>query len=600
MFAVPSVQNVECRPGEGRHPRNSRIAWRPRGVRPNVSPAPDDGSTAAVPAVLYGAKSTEDVHGSIPAQLAECRAAAEAEDRIVVAEYHDEAASAFSGNRGRGLADARALAERLVAQHGAVELWVWHSDRLARGDGRTAAHLVEHVLWAIKSGITIRSVQDDDACRDLLYAAVNGQRNHEDSKRKSAATQAGKQRRFKAGNAVGGPINDGYRLVPVLNDDGTVHLSRDGRVVQRRERDPERAPLIERMFDLVEQGHSFGDVSRLLNGERAVTRRGKRWTTRAVRAIVTNPYYAGWIVMHAERAEGTHTPLIDRDRWQRIQDGLRRLDPAAAQRRKGGRRPADEYLLRGIGFCGRCNETLYTKRYAAGRAYICRNVRECTGLCDAPPIPADRIEPGVLSHIDDLIPGLEDWIATKVAERNEERDRFAAIVNNERTRLHEIHRDAELMRDQWVRHLHAGADDLADVALREMRTAEHDAEEQRQAIAAAETRLAEWTTTPNTFDAALDFFTQVRDAIYGRIKAAEGVIALRAALSELLTGMWADVDGADTVRAKIVLRTDNEDVPAAIGMLLAPSLPRSGDGWPEFMADALAERSAQTERDTFV
>jgi hypothetical protein len=36
-------------------------------------------------AILYAAKSTEDRRGSIPTQLADCRAAAEAEGRDVVA-----------------------------------------------------------------------------------------------------------------------------------------------------------------------------------------------------------------------------------------------------------------------------------------------------------------------------------------------------------------------------------------------------------------------------------------------------------------------------------------------------------------------------------
>lgn len=56
-----------------------------------------------VPAVLYAAKSTTDPRGSIPTQIADARAAALLEGREIVAEHHDEAASAFTGNRGQGL-----------------------------------------------------------------------------------------------------------------------------------------------------------------------------------------------------------------------------------------------------------------------------------------------------------------------------------------------------------------------------------------------------------------------------------------------------------------------------------------------------------------
>jgi hypothetical protein len=60
--------------------------------------------------------------------------------------------------------------------------------RLPGGDGRSARHLVEIALWALKAGVGIRTVEAVDTFRDLLYAVVTGQRNHEDSRRKGAAS----------------------------------------------------------------------------------------------------------------------------------------------------------------------------------------------------------------------------------------------------------------------------------------------------------------------------------------------------------------------------------------------------------------------------
>jgi hypothetical protein len=94
-------------------------------------------------AVLYAAKSTADERGSIPTQLEDCRAAAEAEGRKTAVEYSDEAASAFKGNRGEGLARAKEHAVAIAAEDRDVEIWVQHSDRLARLDGITADHLAE-------------------------------------------------------------------------------------------------------------------------------------------------------------------------------------------------------------------------------------------------------------------------------------------------------------------------------------------------------------------------------------------------------------------------------------------------------------------------
>lgn len=175
----------------------------------------------------------------------------------VVAEFSDEAASAFKGNRGPGLARAMAECERLAAEHGESTLMVQHSDRLARGDGRKAKHLVEYALWAIKAGVTIRSVQDPQTFGDLLYAVVTGQRNHEDSARKSAATRDGLKRRKERGEPVG-PIPFGYTA-----EQNVV----DGHVIASRVIDPTTAPLIERVFSLVGGGATFGEVARTLNGE---------------------------------------------------------------------------------------------------------------------------------------------------------------------------------------------------------------------------------------------------------------------------------------------------------------------------------------------
>jgi DNA invertase Pin-like site-specific DNA recombinase len=150
-------------------------------------------------AIIYAAKSTEDKHGSIETQLDDCRALAEREGWRVVGEYSDEAASAYHGNRGAGLVEARDHAERERAA-----LIVQHTDRLARGDGVQSQHLVEIALWALKVGVTIRSVQDDRTCESLLTAVVMGERNYEDSKRKGAATKAGQQRAVRRGEWRGG------------------------------------------------------------------------------------------------------------------------------------------------------------------------------------------------------------------------------------------------------------------------------------------------------------------------------------------------------------------------------------------------------------
>ncbi len=77
--------------------------------------APHEGvrsmSETTIPAVAFAAKSTTDVKGSIPGQLKDCRELARKNGLEIVAEFQDEAASAYSGDRGPGLASALAECE---------------------------------------------------------------------------------------------------------------------------------------------------------------------------------------------------------------------------------------------------------------------------------------------------------------------------------------------------------------------------------------------------------------------------------------------------------------------------------------------------------
>jgi DNA invertase Pin-like site-specific DNA recombinase len=246
---------------------------------------------SAIPCILYAAKSSEDVRGSLITQIQDCQqAVAEAGDRTIVAEHADEAASGFSRNRGPALAAAMTEAERLASEHGTAELWVQHSDRLARGDGRTARHLVEVALWALKSSVVVHCVEDVDTFRDLLYAVVTGQRNHEDSRRKGAASAAGIKRATLRGEYVGQPL-DGYRVV-VVGDER-------GRVTKHLEIDPSREALFRMFFRMAKRGKMPSEIARRANREGWATAPRRRdnhpgpITPRFVEFALRNARYAG-------------------------------------------------------------------------------------------------------------------------------------------------------------------------------------------------------------------------------------------------------------------------------------------------------------------
>lgn len=144
-------------------------------------PLSSQDATGVLPAIVYGAKSTDDPRGSIPTQIKEATRAAVAEGREIAGTYSDTAASAYHGSRGESLETALLHAENLARRRGACKVWVQHSDRLARGDGVHAAHLVEYVLRGRRCGFRFRSVQDPHTFDDLIHAVLMGERGTGDN-----------------------------------------------------------------------------------------------------------------------------------------------------------------------------------------------------------------------------------------------------------------------------------------------------------------------------------------------------------------------------------------------------------------------------------
>lgn len=345
-----------------------------------------------IPCVIYAAKSTEDRRGSIPGQIADCGAAIAAlTGRAVVGKYFDEGFSAFTGNRGPRLEAAMLHAESLVDEHGTAELWVQHSDRLARGDGQSARHTVEIALWALKAGVEICTIHDPDTFRDLLYAVVTGQRNYEDSRRKGLSSQSGRRRAAARGDFIG-YRPDGYRIAISVDD--------RGRVKKQLEIDPARQLVFETLFALALAGKRPAAIVASLRERGWLTkpsRRGDRavpWTIGRVIEVLQNPRYAGLALFGGQIVARGHWPAYISEReHERLRASVDQRRPTKAPRQ------LETYLLARLLRCGRCGESMYcltgleradgtfARRYAcSGRSLSKRNG------CEAPVLEAEMVE----------------------------------------------------------------------------------------------------------------------------------------------------------------------------------------------------------------
>jgi site-specific DNA recombinase len=342
--------------------------------------APPDGPTNETPAVVYAAKSTEDKHDSIPTQIEEATAMAAENGWRVVAVYQDEGFSAYSGNRGAGLKDAKLKASETAAEFGTRAMLIAQAhDRFARGAGdRPGAPQSLGELWheMRRQNVWLRTVEDDEELRDEAAVAAIGRRAHLDSARKSKAVRKGMARRAARGLANGRPPL-GY-----VNVDGSYVIY-----------EPEAA-VVRRIFREYLAGRSQQSIGRQLAREGARTKHGGRWVQGTISKVLANRSYLGEVKLGGEWLPGEHEPLIDVETFERAA----LLRDASRRSRTGGRRPTGPLLFRkGFLTCGACGESMVPRSNPLPGYYYCyRNKIEGPGACSMPNVKAKDIDGAVL------------------------------------------------------------------------------------------------------------------------------------------------------------------------------------------------------------
>lgn len=467
------------------------------------------------PAIIYAAKSSPDERGSIPDQLKKCRELADAEGYEVIDEYSEENVSAYSDDRGPELAAALAHAAMIGAA-----LIVWHSDRLARGDGEKNRHLVEILLEAMHEGFTLRSVEDDRTFESVSAAAQMGDRNHEDSRRKGGAVRAGLARRRAEGKRVGG---HSYAIT----------WRRNERDEKETIPDPAKAPVIERIYAEYLAGRPLLKIARGLNTDAIPAQRGGRWNAHVIASVLTNPIYTGLIRDGEELIEGRHEAIIERGRWQEVQA----LRAATASTHGRGRPATAQHLFRkGFLRCGECGEAMLPRSARNGdgtlyEVYRCRGRWLDPDSCSMPPQQRGPIDQAVYSYFELVGLDLEATYA-QIGESVERKlAEVGALLEGAEREAQEARARLQRVKGDYV------AGELNAVEWRELR-----AELEPEAAAAAaeaerlDAQLAEVEAGPNLAgmeSELLEQLARIRAAVAGEVNDAAGMDAVRAALLRL-------------------------------------------------------------------
>ncbi len=190
-----------------------------------------------------------------------------------------------------------------------------------------------------------------------------------------------------------------------------IRAEHEGRLFNSIGLDDKRAPLVLKAFELYSSGdYSIDRLEATMADLGLTTRPSGRWpqeqpvSDSKLHRMLSDPYYAGWVVVDGQLIRGRHTPIVAQTLFDRVQDVL-------AARSKGGSRDRIlQHYLKGMLYCERCHQAGRTSRLiyteARGRTgqyygyFLCRARQEAS--CDLPHLPAWQVEEAAERHYTSL------------------------------------------------------------------------------------------------------------------------------------------------------------------------------------------------------
>jgi hypothetical protein len=363
--------------------------------------------------------------------------------------------------------------------------------------------------------------------------------------------------RARKGLHPGGPPPDGWH-----NVDGERVL------------DPERAPVIERLFELAADGLPDAHIARLLNEEGRRTRSGKPWTRRAVRAHVTNPWHAG-----RRRAGGVNvdpTALVDPQEFDRIQAMRAARDRGPGARKTG--RPNTNHALARLAVCAHCGGRMgaFTSSYvrkdgSRRRFYRCIQAHDGSGICNAiRPIGAELVDTAVVAGLDSLLVDFDAWAERIRDQHHGERQHLEAEVEQAEDGLARQSARSDKVAARWAE-LVAADDPRADVVLPQVER-EQQAVLDAQALLSAARDALEAVPDGSPTDGMLDFANALQAAVRGAVLPGAPLVEVNAALRSLFSEFRIREEPGDGPYNGVFIEP----------WLLADAVPHGGD-WPQWV-----------------
>ena len=319
---------------------------------------------------------------SIPAQRDACARKAASLEAEVVAEYIDRGESAKTADR----PDLKRMLNRLATEKD-IDLVIVHKvDRLARNRADDVSIGVQ--IRSAGAQLVSATENIDETPSGLLLHGIMSSIAEFYSRNLAGEVIKGTTEKAKRGGTPG-LASLGY-----LN----VREIVDGREVRTVTLDTERAPLIRLAFDLYATGRfSITELVAVLEAKGLRTRGNRRYSPRPINhstlyAILSNPYYAGWVTYRGQTYKGRHEPLVSQARYDEVQ-ALLRTRRLSGEREHNG----ESHYLKGTLYCEDCDTRLtFSRNTGNGGTYeyfVCTNKQR--HQCSQPYHRVDVVEAAI-------------------------------------------------------------------------------------------------------------------------------------------------------------------------------------------------------------
>jgi site-specific DNA recombinase len=358
-------------------------------------------------AVVYVRVSSEEqVQGySIQAQLRVCREWAANNGLKILKEYLDEGLSASKNLEKRESFKAM-IADATSKEHPYDVVIVHKLDRFSRDSLESLTARTLFKRHKIRLVSVLEPMVGSDSPEDALVEHILVGMNAFYSQNLSREIRKGLKERAQQHHLVFGPPY-GYKKEIIEQQQGHKRI----RTISRAVIDDKAAPIVQRIFELYDQGIGYKSIAMKLNEQGFRTTKGRLFRTTFISRTLHNRAYIGILDYNRYQARGPREriaiagfyPLIvNEDLFSKVQEKLKKehenFQNSYAHR--------TQYLLSRLVVCDVCGHNYLGTSAKSGKFnyYCCRTyLQKGRAACDAPLINKDKLEKAVLDQIQDQI-----------------------------------------------------------------------------------------------------------------------------------------------------------------------------------------------------